>query len=65
MSDPCRFPDTGLSTEIVYSPDDGGYWISQFNWKTEKSRASVKIYHNHAEAQRMLADNKVRWERWS
>jgi hypothetical protein len=51
-------------TEIGWSPDDGGYWISQTDLDTRKDRASVRVYPSRQEAEKAVAESKVRWERW-
>lgn len=52
------------TTSVVFSPDDGGYWLSQFDIDRERNRASKKVYATMAEAVREFQAGKVKWERW-
>ena len=52
-------------TEIVYSPDDGGFWISQFDLNSELSRASIVVFPSERAAKTALRDDSVAWEVWS
>jgi hypothetical protein len=48
---------------VVYSPDDGGYYLEHFDIERERTRVSKKIYATRAEAIRALESGKVQSER--
>jgi hypothetical protein len=56
-----RTPTTAI--EVVHSPDDGGYYLSQTDFQHSKHRVSVKIYHTKDAA---IADwnSGADWEDW-
>lgn len=54
-----------LVTDIVDSPDDGGFYLQQTDFSTGQGRVSARIYSSRTEAARALQRGKVRWERWS
>jgi len=41
-----RMPTTVI--EVVYSPDEGGYYLSNTDFQNNKHRASVKVYPTDA-----------------
>lgn len=51
--------------ELVYSPDDGGYYLSNSDFLNKKSRVSVKTYATEDEAIADWGRETVEWEEWS
>jgi hypothetical protein len=52
---------------FVYSPDDGGWYAEEFDFETEKSRVTRKIYSSKQACQRAVerADAlRSVWEGW-
>lgn len=58
-----RTPVTAI--ELVYSPDDGGYYLSQMDFQKKKSRTSVRIYPSDSAARSDWNGGTVKWEPWS
>jgi hypothetical protein len=50
------------ATEVVYSPDDGGYYLGQTDFQTNKRRTSVEIYKSARAAREAFAAGTVEWE---
>ena len=51
-------------TDLVFSPDDGGFYFEQFATLPGKTRASVRIFSSREEALRALKLGTVKWEQW-
>jgi hypothetical protein len=51
--------------ELVYSPDDGGYYLSHADFRTRKSRTSVRIYASAEAAKADWHAGTVEWDAWS
>lgn len=51
------------ATDLVYSPDDRGYYFSQADFLKTKSRTSI-VYRTEATAKKAWADKSVQWEEW-
>lgn len=64
MADPEQNLEHNTLSDIVHSPDDGGYWISQWNAITERSRASKKIYPTYQKAKKALDSSRTPYEAW-
>jgi len=58
-----RTPTTAI--ELVHSPDDGGYYLSNQDFGRCKSRTSVKIYATRAAALADWNGGTVAWEDWN
>lgn len=54
---------TNLYTDLVYSPDDGGYYFHEFHPTEIISRVS-KLYPTRAEAKKADASDMIVWEEW-
>jgi hypothetical protein len=52
-------------TDLVFSPDDGGYYFEQFALLPGKTRTSIQIFESREAALRALKSGTVKWERWS
>jgi len=50
------------ATDLVHSPDDGGYYFSQHNFKTQSHRVSEGIYFTERAALQDFRSGKVTWE---
>jgi hypothetical protein len=57
-----RMPTTVI--EVVYSPDEGGYYLSNTDFQNNKHRASVKVYPTDAAAKADWNADTVEWEPW-
>jgi hypothetical protein len=52
------------ATDLVYSPDDGGYYLSQHDFRKKAARVSEKVWiHPHA-ALTDFRTGAVKWEEW-
>lgn len=52
------------ATDLIYSPDDGGYYFSQADFLKSKGRVSAKVYPSETAAKKAFAANAVEWEDW-
>jgi hypothetical protein len=52
-------------TDLVYSPDDNGFYFEQFATIPVKTRVSVQLFSSREKALRALQSGAVKWERWS
>ena len=57
-----RTPTTAI--ELVHSPDDDGYYLSNTDFQRSRTRASVKVYLTEAAARADLNAGTVEWEEW-
>ena len=57
----CLRSRPGYWCDVVYSPDDGGWYLQEVNGTD--SRVSKKIYRTEAEARRAYESERVRWTR--
>lgn len=57
-----RTPTTAI--EVVYSPDDGGYYLGHTDFRNNKRRTSVKIYRTREKAVADWNAKTVEWEPW-
>lgn len=48
--------------DIVYSPDDGGYYLQKYKFSTKEDWVSKRIYATHSAAEMALKESRVRWE---
>jgi len=55
-----RMPTTVI--EVVYSPDEGGYYLSNTDFQNNKHRASVKVYPTDAAAKADWNADTVAWD---
>lgn len=56
---------TRWHTEVVYSPDDGGYYVEQTQRRAPyKFRTSKKVYDTHADAEKAFLYGDVKWGKW-
>lgn len=53
-----------MAVELVYSPDDGGYYLSAVDFAKNKNRTSKAIYRTESAARQAWQAGKVRWESW-
>jgi hypothetical protein len=51
--------------DLVHSPDDGGYYFSNHDFRNRKSRTSIKIYTTEKEALAEWNSGSLEWEDWS
>jgi hypothetical protein len=49
---------------LVFSPDDGGYYLKQWDLDNRRTRVSKRVWRNSTEAERSLKLGTVKWERW-
>jgi hypothetical protein len=49
-------------TDLVYSPDDGGYYFERVDFTTERTYTSAGIFGSEPEAMAALKGGNVRWE---
>jgi hypothetical protein len=52
------------ATDIIYSPDDNGYYFHEADFAKGKSRTSAKVYPNEDGAMKLWRAGKVEWEDW-
>lgn len=52
-------------TDLIYSPDDGGYYFEQFALLPGKTRVSVDLFLSSDDAKDALRNKRVKWEPWS
>lgn len=57
-----RTPTTAI--ELVHSPDDNGFYLSNTDFQNNKSRTSVLIYPTAAAAEADWNAGTVKWEPW-
>jgi hypothetical protein len=57
--------NVAIATELVHSPDDGGWYLSQTDFAKNMSRTSVEIYRTDTEALSEWHRGVVKWEPWS
>jgi len=50
--------------DLVYSPDDGGYYFHEYHAIEHKSRTSKKVYVTKSEAMKEYRANNIEWEDW-
>lgn len=48
--------------DIVYSPDDGGYYLQKYKFSTKEDWVSKRIYATRSAAETALKEARVRWE---
>lgn len=58
-----RTPTTAV--EVVHSPDDGGYYLSNADFQNRRSRTSVKVWRTRALAVAAWNVGEVEWEPWA
>lgn len=58
-----RTPTTAI--ELVHSPDDGGYYLSNADFQRSRGRVSKKVWPKSEDAIRAFNAGKVEWEDWS
>lgn len=51
--------------DLIFSPDDGGYYLHEYDIPGSRDRLSKKVWANRADAERSLRAGTVKWERWS
>jgi hypothetical protein len=52
------------ATDLIYSPDDNGYYFHQANFAKNKCRTSAKVYPSDMTAKKIWRAGKVEWEPW-
>lgn len=57
-----RTPTTAI--ELVESPDDGGYYLSNTDFQNNRHRTSVKIYPTDKAARADWNAGTITWEEW-
>jgi hypothetical protein len=57
-----RMPTTVI--EVVYSPENDGYYLSNTDFQNNKRRTSVKVYPTDAAAKADWNGGTVEWEPW-
>ena len=50
--------------DLVYSPDDGGFYFHEYHAIEHKSRTSKDIYSTKAEAMKAYREGCITWEEW-
>lgn len=57
----------GIVRDLVYSPDDGGWYAQETDLDTGKSRVTKQTYPTKEALEIMLRAtfSKYRWEKWS
>jgi hypothetical protein len=58
-----RTPTTAV--ELVHSPDDGGYYLSNADFQKRRGRVSAKVYKTRAAAIKDWNAGTVEWEAWN
>ena len=51
--------------DLVFSPDDAGYYLHEYDYRRSRDRVSKRIWTVRADAERSLKIGTVKWERWS
>ena len=54
-----------IMIDLVYSPDDGGYYFHEYHDTKPLSRVCELIYKTAKLAWDALANGVVKWEEWS
>ncbi len=64
MAKPAKY---GVIRDLVYSPDDGGWYAQETDLDTGKSRVTKLTYPTKEALEIMLRSTfaKYRWEKWS
>ena len=52
-------------TDLVYSSDDGRYYLEQFATLPGKTRVSVRVFKTAEDAKRAFERGDVRWMPWT
>jgi hypothetical protein len=52
------------AVRVVYSPDDGGYYLSEFNLHACATRVSRKVWRTESGAANAWRKGTVKWNRW-
>ena len=50
--------------DLIYSPDDSGYYFSEADWIKNRGRVS-SIYRTEKAARAAWSARKIKWEKWS
>lgn len=49
--------------DIVYSPDDGGYYAEEWDFERDKRRMTKRIYSSEAAVRKAIKSDRA-WEAW-
>lgn len=52
------------ATDLIYSPDDNGYYFSQADFMRSRGRVSAKTYRSRDAAMKDWNGQRVKWEGW-
>jgi hypothetical protein len=52
------------ATELVHSPDDNGYYLSQADFQNRRGRVSAQIYPTRDKALAAWNSQTVEWDPW-
>lgn len=50
--------------DVVFSPDDGGYYLDKTNFSTKERAVSKRNFSSAEDAVRALKLGRVRWDRY-
>lgn len=50
--------------DMIYSPDDGGYYLHQYDFKKKRDRTS-KVYADYETLRRLYRAKQVKWDKWT
>ena len=53
------------TTDLVYSPDDGGWYAQEYHKTELKSRVSEGIYESEILLRKSLDIGAIAWEEWT
>ena len=53
------------TTDLVYSPDDGGWYAIEFSILRQKTRVTEGIYESEILLKNSLDIGAVAWEEWN
>lgn len=51
-------------TDLVYSPDDNGWYAHEYDFARKATRTSLKIYPTRDDLLRALSSGRHRWQKW-
>ena len=51
--------------DLVYSPDDNGWYFHEYHPIEHKSRVSEQTFNSKPEAMKAYREESIKWEDWS
>lgn len=48
--------------DVVYSPDDGGYYLQRYRFSEKTDKVSKRLYPSAQAAEQAYTQHRVRWE---